>query len=552
MVLIAKRTASPYVRLRAYVGEVAGQPSAGTDAVRTADVMATLCLATDLGMGFPVEHGLSATLVAARLAQRLGVDPETARDAYYGSMLFYLGCTADAEVSAELFDEGMLLTHFVPVIFGRPQETVRGILRGLGDPSAPRMVRAAQGLSRLPGAARGHRQHLAAMCEVAELLCDRLGVPGSVRALFADLPERWDGKGPRRRQGAQLPLALRIAHVARDATFQKLIGGTEHARSTTSGRSGRAFDPAVAAPVVDDPAGLLDVDDAVPVWDQVLAAEPGRPLTLVAGQVDEALSAMADFADLVSPHLTGHSRGVAELAGNAAERCGMAAADALAVRRAGMVHDLGRVAVHAGVWASTGPLSQDHLEQVRLHAYHTERVLSRSPYLSKLRDLCGHHHERLDGSGYHRGAGADTLSPSARLLAAADVVHALTEPRAHRPALRPEDAADQLRVEASEGRLDRLALDAVLGAVGRPLPAEPLPAGLTAREAEVIGLLARGLQTKQVARRLAISPKTADRHVQNAYAKIGVSTRAAAAVFAMQHGLLPWGELPMSRPAETS
>jgi HD-GYP domain-containing protein (c-di-GMP phosphodiesterase class II) len=179
-------------------------------------------------------------------------------------------------------------------------------------------------------------------------------------------------------------------------------------------------------------------------------------------------------------------------------------------------------------------------------------VLSRSPYLSKLRDLCGHHHERLDGSGYHRGAGADTLSPSARLLAAADVVHALTEPRAHRPALRPEDAADQLTVEASEGRLDRLALDAVLGAVGRPLPAEPLPAGLTAREAEVIGLLARGLQTKQVARRLAISPKTADRHVQNAYAKIGVSTRAAAAVFAMQHGLLPWGELPMSRPAETS
>jgi HD-GYP domain-containing protein (c-di-GMP phosphodiesterase class II) len=514
--------------------------------------MASLCLATDLGMGFPIEHGLHATLVAARLAGRLGVDPETARDAYYGSMLFYLGCTADAEVAAELFDEGMLLTHFIPVIFGRPQETVRGIVRALGDPGASRLVRAAQGVSRLPGAARGRRQHMTAMCEVAELLCDRLGVPRSVRGLFADLPERWDGKGPRRRPGAQIPLALRISQVARDAAFQKLVGGLEHARSTTSERAGQAFDPAVVAAVVDDPVGLLEVDHAVPVWDQVLDAEPGVPLRLVAAEVDEALTGMADFADLVSPHLAGHSRGVAELARAAAECCGMSATEVLAVRRAGLVHDLGRVAVHAGVWAQAGPLSQDHWEQVRLHAYHSERVLSRSPYLSTLGGPCAGHHERLDGSGYHRGTGAGSLSREARLLGAADVAHALIEPRAHRPALPPERVADLLATEAREGRLDQQAVDAVLGAVGRHLPADALPAGLTPREAEVIGLLAHGLQTKQVARRLAISPKTADRHVQNAYAKIGVSTRAAAAVYAMQHGLVPWGELPMSRAGERS
>ena len=552
MVLMAKRTAPPYVRTRAYVDEVAGQPSAGADAVRTAEVVATLCLATDLGMGFPVEHGLRATLVTARLSRRLGVDPETARDAYYGSMLFYLGCTADAEVSAELFDEGMLLAHFIPVVFGRPQETMRGIVRGLGDPSASRIVRTAQGVSRLPRAVRGHQQHLVAMCEVAELLCDRLSVPTSVRGLFGYLPERWDGKGPRRRPGPQVPLALRIAHVARDAAFQQLVGGTERAVATTRERSGRAFDPAVAAALVDDPAGLLDVDEAEPVWDQVMAAEPGPPQVLGADQLDAALSAMADFADLVSPHLTGHSRGVAELAGCAAERAGMSTADSLAVRRAGLVHDLGRVAVHAGVWAQAGPLSQDQWEQVRLHAYHSERVLSRSPYLATLRDPCGWHHERLDGSGYHRGTGAASLSPAARLLAAADVAQALTAPRAHRPALPPEQVADLLAEEARAGRLDQQAVDAVLGAAGGHRPAVRSPAGLTAREAQVIGLLAQGLQTKQVARRLAISPKTADRHVQNAYAKIGVSTRAAAAVYAMQHGLVPWGELPMSSTARPS
>jgi HD-GYP domain-containing protein (c-di-GMP phosphodiesterase class II) len=208
--------------------------------------------------------------------------------------------------------------------------------------------------------------------------------------------------------------------------------------------------------------------------------------------------------------------------------------------------------VHAGVWAQAGPLSQDHWEQVRLHAYHSERVLGRSPYLSTLGGPCAGHHERLDGSGYHRGTGAGSLSREARLLGAADVAHALIEPRAHRPALPPERVADLLATEAREGRLDQQAVDAVLGAVGRHLPADALPAGLTPREAEVIGLLAHGLQTKQVARRLAISPKTADRHVQNAYAKIGVSTRAAAAVYAMQHGLVPWGELPMSRAGERS
>ena len=224
----------------------------------------------------------------------------------------------------------------------------------------------------------------------------------------------------------------------------------------------------------------------------------------------------------------------------------------LAVRRAGLVHDIGRVAVHAGVWAQDGPLSQDHREQVRLHAYHSERVLSRSRYLSTLGGAAGGHHERLDGSGYHRGSSAGSLSRVARLLAAADVAQALTEPRAHRSALPPARAADLLAAEVREGRLDQQAVDAVLGAVGCHLPAGALPAGLTPREAEVIGLLAHGLQTKQVARRLTISPKTADRHVQNAYAKIGVSTRAAAAVYAMQHGLVAWGELPMSRAAEPS
>ena len=131
------------------------------------------------------------------------------------------------------------------------------------------------------------------------------------------------------------------------------------------------------------------------------------------------------------------------------------------------------------------------------------------------------------------------------MLAAADAYHAMTEPRPHREALSPDRAAEALGNEAKAGRLDADAVAAVLEVAGQRVPRVERPAGLTEREAEVVGLLARGLQTKQVARTLGISVKTADRHIQNAYGKIGVSTRAGAALFAMQHGLVEWGELPM-------
>jgi HD-GYP domain-containing protein (c-di-GMP phosphodiesterase class II) len=186
------------------------------------------------------------------------------------------------------------------------------------------------------------------------------------------------------------------------------------------------------------------------------------------------------------------------------------------------------------------------VERIRLHAYHSERVLSRSSFLASLAPIAGAHHERLDGSGYHRGAPAAALPRPARVLAAADAYHAMREPRPHRFTLPAAAAAATLGDEARAGRLDADAVAAVLEASGQPVPALPRPAGLTEREAEVVGLIARGLQTKQVARALGISVKTADRHIQNAYAKIGVSTRAAAALFAMEHGLATWGELPIS------
>jgi HD-GYP domain-containing protein (c-di-GMP phosphodiesterase class II) len=520
-----------------------------TERVRAAEVIAALCLGTDLGMGFPFEHGLHTTLIAMRLADRLEVGRETASQTYYASLLAHAGCTTDAHLTVEVFG-GSLTTNLNPVIYGSGREVIAALLRALPDPERPAFVRAIQTVRRVPRMARAQRPQLTAHCEVAQMLAEGVGAPSSVRDLLAYLLERWDGRGPLgRAKGEEIPLPMRIVHVATDAALQRLLGGEEHAARLVRERSAHGFDPEVAARLADHAAEMLALDREVSAWDEALACEPQPRLTLEGEAIDRALVAMGGFTDLISPYLTGHSAGVSELASAAARQCRIDPVGVTAIRRAGLVHDLGRVAINARIWQNPGSLTADEWEQVRLHPYYTERVLSRSPFLSALAPIAGAHHERLDGSGYHRGCRGADLPLSARLLAAADTYRAMCEPRPYRDRIPPERAAEELAGEATAGRLDPDAVIAVIEAAGQRAPRLERPAGLTEREAEVVAMLARGLQTKQVARELGISVKTADRHVQNAYGKIGVSTRAAATLFAMEHGLVAWGELPMARPA---
>jgi HD-GYP domain-containing protein (c-di-GMP phosphodiesterase class II) len=507
--------------------------------IRTAEVIAALSLATDLGIGLPLEYGLRSTLLAMRLADHLKVDPETASQTYYACQLFYVGCTANADVAAELFGADDALTRYgTPSRFGSRVEMSAGFIRAVAPPVGTPLVRVGQ-LTRLPRVVKVFKHHITAFCEVARMLSDRLGVNPDVADLFRYVAERWDGKGqPGRAKGEAIPLPMRIAHVARDAEFQRMIGGTHHAAVVVHRRAGHAFDPDVVAALSDMRTGHLSID-AVSAWDETLASEP-RPYMFLEGEsIDKALAGMADFSDLVSPCLTGHSAGVAVLAADAARRCRFDNAETATIRRAALIHDIGRVGVPARIWQQPSPLTPDDWEKVRLHPYHTERILHRSAFLAALAEVAGAHHERCDGSGYHRGTAAAALTPPARLLAAADAYQTKIELRPYRAPLTPEQTAQALASEVSAGRLDAVAVRAVLEAAGQRVPRIERPAGLTERETEVIGLLARGLQTKQIARALGISVKTADNHIQNAYSKIGVSTRAAAALFAMQHGLVP-------------
>jgi HD-GYP domain-containing protein (c-di-GMP phosphodiesterase class II) len=371
-------------------------------------------------------------------------------------------------------------------------------------------------------------------CEVGARMARRFQLGRQVPAALDDIFERWDGRGaPRGKRRDAIALPARVAAVAFAAVMFDEVGGAAAAVETVRRWSGRILDPSIAAAFDRDALEATVADDALVA---VVRAEPGVPQRVSDPQVDEVARGFAELVDLKSPYLHGRSTAVASLAETAGRLLGLDADRTRTLRRAGLLHDLGRAGVPTGVWEKPGPLSTSEWEQVRLHPYHSERILSRVPALAGLARLAGLHHERLDGSGYHRGAPPSMLDAPARVLAAADVYQALTEDRPHRQGMAPARAAQVLEGEA----LDRDAVGAVLEAAGqrRARGRSSYPAGLTRREVEVLRLLVRGRAEKQIARALSISPATVHTHVTHIYEKAGVSTRAAAAVFAMENDLV--------------
>jgi HD-GYP domain-containing protein (c-di-GMP phosphodiesterase class II) len=511
-------------------------------------LIGALSLATDLGVAEPLEHGLRTTVIGVRLAELVGLGEEDRRAVYYVALLRYAGCTAESHLDAALFgDEIAVRAAMAPVLWGSRAELFLAIARTMhaGQPARWRAVAVARALLQLRNA---FRKGAAGHCEVTQVYALRLGLGTEIQAALGDVFERWDGNGfPGGRQGEQVPLPVRLMQVAEDADLQHGLGGLERAVSVVRKRAGAALDPAVADAFCRAAPELLDGLDGEAIWETAMRAEPGEPTMLEEELVDEGLRVFGDFVDLTIPYTLGHSGAVAELAATAGEQAGLEAEACVALRRAGLVHNVGRVAVTASIWNKPGPLSRDEQEKLRLYPYYTERVLQHPELLRSLGEIASRQQERSDGSGYPRGVTATDLSPSDRILAAANAYQAMIEPRPHRPAHARTRAAELLRDEVRAGRLDATAVAAVLEAAGQKAGrlSPPRPAGLTDREAEVLALLASGLMTKQIGQQLGISPKTVDQHIQNMYAKIGVSTRAAATLFATRHGLV--GVEPVGR-----
>jgi HD-GYP domain-containing protein (c-di-GMP phosphodiesterase class II) len=511
--------------------------------IRLAELMAALSSATDLGMGQPMEFALCACVLALRLADKCGYSEAAKREVYYQALLRYIGCNADSDWLASIFgDEQRLRADFSQIDNADPAALLSMLTRAIRQ--------ANEGASSLDVARAMARELLASPkfkvmfeghCQVAQRLATRLGFAPAVVHALGQLYERWDGKGlPNGLQGEAIAPAVLVVTLAQDAALFHRLGGLDAALAVVRERRGTAYAPFLVDSFCAHAAELCLGLDEDPWWDMVLDLEPGSHDMLTQAQYDEACRALADFVDIKSRYTLTHSSGVAELAAEAARRAGLPAADVRTIWRAGLVKEIGRTGISSRIWEKTTELSEREWEQVRLHTYYCQRVLARPPELARVGGLAALHHERLDGTGYHRGLPAVSLSPAARLLAAADVYHALTEARPHRPAYSLEDAARETRRQASAGKLDGDAVNSVLAAAGHRVRrgGKEMVAGLSEREVEVLRLLARGQTIKQMAGQLMISDKTVDSHIQHIYNKIGVSTRSGATLFAMEHRLL--------------
>jgi HD-GYP domain-containing protein (c-di-GMP phosphodiesterase class II) len=508
--------------------------------VRLAELVASLSLATDLGLGQPMEHILRSCTLGMRIAEDVGLDGSERAVVYYVALLAWLGCHADSYEQAAWFGDDIALRDDRHALDAAGLALAGFVVQHVGRGEAPwRRAR------RLASLVASGGDALAAMemthCLIAGQFAVRLGLAPAVRDSLQHVFERWDGKGaPAKLEGERIALPARIVVLADIVEVFRRLGGTEAAVDVAYRRAGGQLDPDLARHVCDNADALFGGIDETVGWEAVIAAEPALTTPLSGVDLDSALEAVADFADLKSPYTTGHSRGVAELAAGAALLAGFDETASVELRRAGLLHDIGRLGVSNTIWDKQGRLSETEMERVRMHPYLTQRTFSRSPRLGRLAEVAAEHHERLDGSGYPRGLSGSALSPEARIVAAADAYQAMTELRPHRPAWSAEDAAAELRREVRAGRLDSDAAEAVLGAAGhRVRRRREGPAGLTRRELEVLLLLARGLSNKSIASQLVISPKTVGKHVEHIYMKIDCKSRAEASLFVMRHGLLP-------------
>jgi HD-GYP domain-containing protein (c-di-GMP phosphodiesterase class II) len=502
------------------------------DRVRLVDVFAALSLTSDLAAGFAFERGLRACLIANGLSRALELDPADHRAVFLASLLRGIGC-GHASENAVLFGDDIAFERFL-VTFDPGDPVVMGAqLAAFEATAGPAAVRRFADVAPTVGPVA-----VRASCEVAIALGNQLGLPAAVLEAFGDVFERWDGRGlPSGRAGEDVHPIARILSVADQAAIAHATGGSAGARAEIARRSGGHLDPSVCDAFLAGAEELLaPIGAAEDLVEAVCVAEPAPVLSVPIGEIDRPCLALATFADLKGSHLVGHSPHVTRLAEGAARLVGLEGLEAM--KLAALVYDLGRAGVVSSIWDRPGPLGAADRERVRLHPHWTERVLWRTAALAPLGSLAAAHHERLDGSGYHRGARAGELTREARLLAAADVFGALTEARPHRPARSLEEAAQTVQQEAVAGRLDPEMAAAVIEAAGAERPRVAWPNDLTDREVEILRFTTRGMTNKEIASALVISPRTVGNHLAAVYDKIGRRTRAGAAVFAVEHGLL--------------
>jgi HD-GYP domain-containing protein (c-di-GMP phosphodiesterase class II) len=529
--------------------EMSGRPVRRGSEFTLAQLLEMFAFATDLAFGLELEDGLRACFLAAKLAEEMGLAPADRLTVYYTAFLKDAGCTCWTTQFADFWQTNEKVAMRELFIFSGPPSLRSYVSFLLRYPGAdlPMPARLQRIIRILAGGAHFYKEGGATAVEVCSRIARRLGLPASVQEAALSLGESWNGKGlPRGLRGEEIPLAARIVLPTYILAPVHRAGGRAAAKEAAVAGRGKVF-----APEVVDAFLALSARDSF--WEEleregiserVLALEPDSDLATVGeDRLDDLALAFADFVDLKSPFAAAHSRRVGQIAERIAGAMGCPDAEVERFRRAGLMHDLGLVALPSQMLNKPeGRLGASEREQLRLHSYYGERILGRAPVMADLTPLVGAHHERLDGAGYFRGLRDRDIPLGGRIVAVANRFDEISHDAPGQPGLPLEDALAVLNSEAGAA-LDRevvRTLRACLGqSPGDGRPHKEWPAGLTNREVEVLRLAARGLTRRQVAERLVITENTVRHHLEHIYNKTGTSTRVAATLFAMEHDLIP-------------
>jgi HD-GYP domain-containing protein (c-di-GMP phosphodiesterase class II)/DNA-binding CsgD family transcriptional regulator len=478
-----------------------------------------LAFAADLSMGQPIDHSPRTALLAWRLADLVAGGAAASACASALGLIRWAGCTANAQGFADLFGDD---------IAGRA-----AMIEGQNPfHNRPTLSEPLEAYTR--PLAQAH-------CEATVEMARQLGLAPAVAAGALDFFENWDGSGiPTGRRGEEIDLLAQIVALCGDLEIYSRVFGLSKALHLVETRAGRRYDPAITRLALKHaPAWLAEIAE-LDAW-PVAAAQAGGAISGTGGDVDALAELLADYADLKLPSDFLNSRKVAEIAAFTASILGFDPQAEKRLTRAALLHGLGRVAVPNVTLERRWPLSEADEEHIRLIPHWTERILRRAPTFEDEASLACRAFERLDGSGYPRGLSAPNLDKAARALQAC--VFVVTASRLERIGKDAPAASDQIAREVASRRLDVDSVNAVMTACGMPrrsLPFQVMAPSLqiTQREREVLAHLARGSSNKEIARTLGISPSTAGTHVENLYRKLGVGTRAAAALIASKRGLV--------------
>lgn len=419
--------------------------------VRLSDILAALSHALDLTEGQPPGHCVRATYIGMHVGRAMGLPIGALWELYYTIMLKDLGCSSNAARICALYlsDDIGFKRDFKTVSDSLPK--VLGFVFSHTGLNAGLTERFRAVLNILQNGGTIVDDLIQTRCQRGAEIAARLRFPPAVATAIHALDEHWNGKGrPDRLAGSGIPLYARIALLAQVADVFHTGAGPAAALAEIRGRTGTWFDPEVAACFERAAAapGFWDVLASDSIEAAVAALEPTQSAIIVdEPYLDDIARAFAQVIDAKSPFTSGHSERVAVYADMVAAELGLDAGRRRWLRRAALLHDIGKLGVSNAILDKNGKLDEDEWRAMRAHARLSETILARVPIFRDMARIGGGHHERLDGRGYPRGLTGDAIALETRIVSVADVFDALTADRPYRKAMPLAKALDIMRAD---------------------------------------------------------------------------------------------------------